>query len=310
MESLKPVVVCIDGGVRLLPDDQRLIEQVALVRRYGGNPSQVEVVERVADADALVLDWAPLIAPSVLDAARELKLICVAGTGYDGRVNLEACRQRGITVCNAPDFASNDVAEAALGLMIVAAHRLVEADRSVRSGKWDPSRFKGTTLSGKTLGVIGVGRIGSRVAQKAEALGMTVLTARSTTPRNQFESLLMASDVLSLHVQLTPMTQGLLGWEEFDLMKQGVIVINTSRGKALKMEALLSNLSNGKVSAAALDVYSEEPLPMNHALLRHPNVIATPHIASHTVEAERRLSETIRENIVNFLNGYPVNVIA
>lgn len=308
MKTKVTKVVSIDCGVRLRPEDQEQLRRVAILEVYGDRPTPEEVTERIKDADVAIFDWTPMTT-AVIAQAEKLKLICLAGTGYQGRVDLDAAREKNITVCNVPDYASDTVAEFAIGLMIAAVHRIVEADRSVHSGEWDPSRFKGTTLSGKTLGVIGIGRIGNKVTQKTHALDMTVLTARSTTPRNQFEKLLEASDVISIHVPLTTTTRNLIGPAEFKIMKDGVVIINTSRGGVLDMDALLDNLRSGKVFAAGLDVFPEEPLPPEHPVRLHQNVITTPHIASHTEEAERRLSQTINDNIIHFLNGDPINVV-
>lgn len=302
-------VVSVDDGVRLLPEDQESLRQVAMLEVYGDRPTPEEAAKRIKDASIAIFDWVPMTAV-IIAQAKNLRLICVAGTGCQGRVDLGECQRRNITVCNAPDYATEAVAEHAVGLMLNAAHRISTADRGIRQEKWQLNAYKGIELWGKTLGIVGHGKIGRRVAGIAkEGLDMNVISVNSKSSRREFETLLKQSDVISLHVPVNEKTRGMLGKKEFRLMKPGVIIVNTARGTNIEMEALIENLRSGKVFATGLDVFPEEPLPAADQLTSFPNVILTPHIASLTSEAETKISRTIKDNIINFIKGNPINVV-
>lgn len=305
----KRKITVIDGGVRLLPQDIKELKKLGEVSIYFDQPRDQQVRDRLQKTNIVVFDHYPMPATAIAAAPR-LEMICIAGSGYDGRVDLEACRRRIITVCNAPDYATESVAQHTIGLMLNAARWISTADRDIRQHQWKPGKYKGVELQRKTLGIIGHGKIGSRVAEIAKkGLGMNVISVNSKSSRQELEILLEQSDVLSLHVPINEKTRGMLGKKEFRLMKPGIILVNTARGKIIAMEVLLDNLSSGKVFAAGLDVFPEEPLPPEHPVRLYPNVIIIPHIASHTKEAERRLSQTILDNVSHFLNGHPINVV-
>lgn len=257
----------------------------------------------------------------VLDAAPQLKIISNYAVGFDN-IDLEAAKRRNILVSNTPsDWVSDSVAEHTFALMLALAHRLVEADAFARSGRykgWDPFLMTGTLLKGKTLGVIGLGRIGADVVKHSHGIGMKV-AYYDTKPNPDFEKqfgarflamddLLKECDVISLHVPLLPTTRHLLSTEQFKLMKPTAIVINTARGPVVDEKAILQALADKRLGGFATDVFECEPSidcdPYDHLELKAmPNVIMTPHIASATLEARQAMSEIAAVNIIAALEG-------
>lgn len=305
----EPTIVITDGLVRISSEDEGILRQYGKVTRYNDTPEQEEGHGRIREAHIIVADWYRMLTPEI-QISSHLGLICIAGTGYDGHVDLPTARERRIVVCNAPEYGTTAVAEFAVGLMLNAARWLGEADRATRQGEWKPKKLKGQELTGKTLGIIGFGRIGKRLADICRmGFDMKIRSVRSTSPREEFESLLRDSDVISIHTPLTDTTQGMLGKNEFALMKPGTVLVNTARANLIDPDALLEAVSSQRI-AVGLDVLPEEPLSTTHPLLRYPNVIVSQHIASHTEEAYEKLSHTIIENVKAYLNGSPVNVVS
>ncbi len=271
-----------------------------------------ELVEVARDADVLIVRSRTHIPARVINALPNLKIIARAGAGLDN-IDVSTARARGIKVINAPDANTLAVAEHTLGLIIALARHIPAADASMKQGRWEKKRFLGTLLEGKTLGIIGFGRIGRQVARRATAFGMRVIVnqprltpelalAEGVTPYDLYDLLEMA-DFVTLHVPMRPENVGLIGQEEIAHMRKGTYIINTSRGGILDEAALLNALNSGHLAGAALDVFENEPNP-NPQLVQHPRVIATPHIGANTVESQRNAAVTIAEQIATELEGF------
>ncbi len=277
--------------------------------------NQQEVLERCRGADIVVLVNTPLTA-GVLEKLENLKMIAVSFTGYD-HVDIEKCRELGITVCNVPEYSTQSVAELVFGMVIAAMRKLIDCDRAVREGRGNEG-LMGRELFGKTMGVIGTGKIGQRVCEIALAFGMRVL-AYSRTEKEELvkkgvkyvplEELLRESDVVSVHVPLNKETEKMIGAKELALLKDGAVIVNAARGKVIDTEALVKELEKGRI-IACLDVFDmEPPLPPDYAILDAKNTILSPHVGYYTQEAlERRLEVTI-ENIRAYMEGKPRNVV-
>ncbi len=290
-----------------------LAEQAQVDDRNG--ISADELLEIIGEYDAVIVRSRTKITAKVLEAAKNLKVIGRAGVGVDN-IDLEAARERGITVVNAPQAATQAVAELVIGMMFALARSLTKADAAMKRGEWIKKKLLGTELHGKTLGIIGMGRIGSRVGQLAKALGMEIvgydplipaeeIERRGAKPVQTLDELYTVADVITLHVPLTPQTRGMIGKEAFGKMKRGVIVLCAARGGVIDEDALLEALESGQVSGAGLDVFAKEP-PGATPLVTHPNVLATPHIGAQTAEAQRRVAIDIATEVLAALNGKPL----
>ncbi len=256
----------------------------------------------------------------MLEKAPKVRVIGRAGVGVDN-IDVEAATRRGIVVMNTPGANAVAVAELAIGMMISLARHLARADASTRAGKWEKKTFQGTELRGKELGILGLGRIGVEVAKRAKALGMTVsahdpyvspaLARDLGLKLCSLDDLYAGSDYLSLHLGLTPQTQGMINAGSLAMMKKGVRIVNCARGELVDEAALCAALRSGQVAGAALDVFVAEP-PKNSPLLELPNLIATPHIGASTAEAQDavgvQLAEQVREYLKNGVVQNAVNV--
>jgi glyoxylate reductase len=236
----------------------------------------------------------------------DLRFVGNYGVGYDN-VDVAACGDRGIAVTNTPGVLDAAVAELTLALMLACRRQLVASDRFVRDARWHtgwsrPERL-GHDLAGATLGLVGLGRIGSEVARRAKAFGMQVIHHRRSDGLS-LDELLRTSDVVSLHVPLTPETQGLLSRERLALLQDGATLVNTARGAILDEGALVDELVSGRISAG-LDVFADEPR-VPERLLDLPNVVLTPHIASATVETRAAMTRVLVDNVLAFLRGEPL----
>ncbi len=274
-----------------------------------------EFLDVIGEYEALVVRSQTKVDRSVIDAARKLRIIGRAGVGVDN-IDIDAATQRGIVVVNAPGGNTISTAEHTIALILAAARRIPQADRSVKSGKWERKKFMGVELRGKTAGVIGLGRVGYEVAKRCKALEMNVIAYDPYVSKERAEkigvrlvdldTLLREADVITVHVPRTKETVGLLGKDEFEKMKDGVIIVNAARGGVVDEKALYEALLSGKVSAAALDVYEKEPPDPSNPLLKLDNVVTTPHIAASTREAQLNVGMIIAEDIVNMAKGLPV----
>ncbi|MGB9866425.1 MAG: phosphoglycerate dehydrogenase [Bacillota bacterium] len=304
------------------PEPVTYLEQNGFsVVRLSRYPAKTEEIQQlIQDVDAVIVGL-ERIDTKLLNHAIKLKVISKHGVGVDN-IDVAAARQRGITVTNVPHESARAVAELAFALMLACARNVVSADKAVRAGNWGP--IFGFELKGKTLGVIGTGAIGSSLAEIALAFGMNVLghdiqesklapaLVSKGARQVDMDTCLKQSDVVSLHVPLTPHTRGLIGREELRKMKPTAILINTSRGEVVDQEALCEALQQGWIAAAGLDVLSTEPPEPGNPLLKMPNVVLTPHMGAYTYESAARTSMVAARNVVEVvLRGkplHPVNV--
>ena len=252
-----------------------------------------ELVKTIHDFHATVVRGATKVTSKAIDAASNLELIVRAGIGLDN-INLEAAKAKGIQVANTPAATSISVAEHTFGLMLAAVRNHGKANLSMKEHKWEKKLFSGTELYGKTLGIMGIGRIGQEVAKRALAFGMKVIAfdvievqTDLDVKQVSWEELISQADIITLHLPLTDKTRHMISDKEFGMMKDGVILINASRGGTVDEKALMEALESGKVRAAALDVFAKEP-PDEFTLVDHPNVIATPHIGAAAKEGQKR----------------------
>ena len=299
----------------LKPAGQAILSQEAEVDDRNGISAE-ELLAVIGNYDAVIVRSRTKITAEVLEAgAPRLKVVGRAGVGVDN-IDLEAAKARGIKVVNAPQASTNAVAELAIGLMFALARRLTEADASMKRGEWLKKHLTGTELHGKTLGVVGMGRIGSRVGALAKALGMEVIgydplipaeeiSRRGAQPVATLPELYAQADVITLHVPLTPETRGMVNAEAFAQMKPGVMLICAARGGVIDEEALYHALESGQVGGAGLDVFATEP-PGASPLVSHPRVVATPHIGAPTKEAQTRVATDIAAEVLAALDGKPL----
>ncbi|HXE91960.1 MAG TPA: phosphoglycerate dehydrogenase [Terriglobales bacterium] len=268
-----------------------------------------DLAAEVVNADALIVRSAVDVDARLLEAAKKLRVIGRAGVGVDN-IDLDAATRRGIAVMNTPGANAVAVAEHTLGLMLALARHLARADALTRAGKWEKKSLQGTELRGKTLGIVGLGRVGMEVARRARAFGMPLLahdpfisTAVARELGVELESLddvFAAADYLTLHVGLTPQTAGMISAEAIARMKKGVRLINCARGELIDEAALAAALQSGQVAGAALDVFAEEP-PRHSPLLGLENVVVTPHIAGSTREAQEAVGYQIALQVKEYL---------
>lgn len=268
-----------------------------------------ELGEALKDYDALVIRSATKVTREVLEASKggRLKLIVRAGVGIDN-IDLVAANEFGVAVRNTPNSSSDSVAELALAHMFAVARFVGTSNYTMRNGEWNKKKYEGVELSGKTLGIVGMGRIGKSLANKATALGMKVVynDAFGKVDGLEYEfldlkDLLKVSDFVSLHVPYDKNVGSLIGKEELAIMKDGAYLINCARGKVVDEEALLEALDSGKIAGAGIDVFEVEP-NTNEALVNHPRVSCTPHIGASTMEAQERIGDEVVSVIKDFFN--------
>ncbi|HIW39428.1 MAG TPA: hydroxyacid dehydrogenase [Candidatus Eubacterium pullicola] len=271
------------------------------------------LIERSRDADIVVLSNFKY-GKDVMESCPSLKMVCVAFTGVD-HVDIDYCREKGITVCNCAGYSTSAVADIVFAMVISLARNIIPCQDKARNGGTKDG-LVGFELDGKTFGIIGTGAIGTRVAKIANAFGCKVIAYSRTKkdlPDVEFvtmEELLKNSDIVSLHVPQTPETTGLIGKEQLELMKPEAILVNTSRGPVVDSAALAAALKNGTIAAAGVDVFNcEPPLPAEEPLLAAPNTLLTPHIAFASHQAFEKRADIVAENIKCWLEGNPQNVI-
>ena len=287
-------------GLAPLRDDARF----ELVNKPGLKGD--DLTNAIAEADAVLVRSATRITRESLSRADRLKAIGRAGVGVD-TIDVEAATERGIPVLTAPEGNTISAAELTMALLLALARKVPGADRSMKAGEWDKKSFTGTELHGKTLGLIGAGRIGGEVARRARGFGMRVLVhdpflnaerARTLDVETAtIEEVIEAADVISAHVPLTDATRNLIGEAQLARMKRGVLVLNVARGGVVDEAALLAALQSGHVAGAALDVFEIEPLPADHPFRSLPNVVLTPHLGASTSEAQHSVAIEIAEAV-------------
>jgi len=285
---------------------------IALLRETGWEiltPAAADVPVQIADADGLVVRSATKVTPALLKNARKLRVVGRAGVGVDN-VDMDAATHHGVLVMNTPGGNSVSVAEHTFALMLALARSVPQANASIQAGKWEKSAFSGTELRGKTIGLVGLGRIGTEVARRAHAFGMRVLAydpyvtpaaAREVdvdlVPLNE---LLERSDVVSLHTALSPATEKIMNAAAIAQMKKGAMLVNCARGELIDEAALAEALRSGKLAGAAVDTFAKEP-PKDSPLVGLPNLIATPHIAGSTREAQEEVGTAVAQQIRDYL---------
>lgn len=268
--------------------------------------NEKELIKTIPGYQAAVVRSATKVTKPVIEAASQLEIIVRAGIGLDN-IDVAAAKAKGVQVANTPAATSISVAEHTFGLMLAAVRNHGKANLSMKEHKWEKKLLSGTELYGKTLGIIGMGRIGYEVAKRALVFGMEIIAydiikveTELDVRQVSLEELLSQADIITLHLPLTEKTKHMISDKEFERMKDGVILINASRGGIVDEKALLEALDSGKVRAAAIDVYEKEP-PEDFSLVDHPNVIATPHVGAAAKEGQKRAGmevvEILRERL-------------
>lgn len=280
-----------------------------------------QIVDRIGDAEIVVINKTP-ISRETIAACANIKYIGVLATGYNV-VDIAAAKERGIPVCNVPTYGTESVGQFAISLLLEICHRIGHHSQAVHEGRWENCQdwcfwdYPQIELLDKTIGIIGFGRIGQVTGRVAKALGMHVLavddypndSGRALAAYVDLETLLAQSDVIALHCPLFPNTQGIINKENIAKMKDGVIIINNSRGQLIVEQDLADALNSGKVYAAGLDVVSVEPISSDNPLLKAKNCIITPHISWAPKEARQRIMQTVVAGVKGFMDGKPLNVV-
>jgi D-3-phosphoglycerate dehydrogenase len=270
-----------------------------------------DLIKVAGEYDSMIVRGRTKVTEAVFDAARRLKVVGRAGVGVDN-IDLLAAKAHSVTVVNAPRSTSRAVAELTLALMLSLARAVPRADAAMKAGQWIKKQLEGVELYGKTLGIIGLGNIGSVVLQCSAAMGMKVIGYDPLLPDDEIRrrgaepvslsDMYIQSDFITLHIPLTADTKGMINQQALSQMKPGVRLICAARGGVIDEDALLESLNSGRVAGAALDVFAKEP-PGQSALASHPNVVATPHIGAQTEEAQARASADIASEVLAALRG-------
>ena len=281
---------------------------------YGEQPDDQTVIERLADVQAVISGWG--MSNTVIAALPQLEVISFTGLGASTYIDIAEASRRNITVTHTIS-AAETIAEHTLALMLDAARHISRLDRDIRKGHWNMD-VVGLDLRGKTLGLVGFGRIAQAVVPLAKAFGMKVIAWTRNPSRAQadqhgieftgLDDLLSTSDIVSLHLMSTPETNGLIHADRLRALKPGALLINTARSKILDEGVMVELLKSGHIAAAAVDVFDEEPIPSGHAFLALDNIVMTPHVAYNTPEALEAMYDTAIDNLVAFYSGEPQNV--
>lgn len=283
--------------------------------------ADVDLAKECPDVQILSVFVNTKLTADVIAALPDLRLVCTRSVGFD-HIDLGACKERGITVCNVPDYGSHVIAEHVFALLLGTLRHITEGNRRVNEGVFDYHGLKGMALNGKTIGIVGTGKIGRKVAQFAHGFDMRILAqdiciveelkTKFGVTYVEREQLFRESDIISLHAPSLPQTKGMINAEAIAQMKDGVIIVNTARGSLIDSQALLTGLESGKVAYALLDVLENESLggEADKALTRHPRVITTPHIAFYADDSVRTMYVDCLESIRTWLNGEkPLHVV-
>lgn len=292
-----------ENGRSILREAAEVVDQTGI--------SADDLLKVVDQYDALIVRGRTKVTEAVFNAGKNLKVVGRAGVGVDN-IDLNAAKQHNVVVVNSPLATTVAVAELTMAIMLSAVREVARADTAMKNGKWLKKELEGAELYHKTLGIIGYGRIGQQVAQRASAFDMRIVAYDPIRPTEEvcqtgcepltLDDLLVQADFITIHTPLNAHTRGMLSTEQFARMKDGVFIIDAARGGVLDEDALLAALESGKVAGAALDVFATEP-PGQAALVCHPKVVATPHIGAQTVEAQARAANDIASEVLRSLRG-------
>ncbi len=301
------------------PSELEPLRKLGQVDFYDGPPSdRAQLIERLRPAEAVVLDYSEMDA-EVLRACERLRFISFLGIGYNSCIDVAEATRRGGAVAYTPDYGATSVAEHALAMILALTRHIGPAFVSVREGRWEPGRFTGMELRGKTLGIVGLGPIGAEMARLGAGLGMRLIgwTRRPSPARAvhgvtlvSLDTLFSTADVVTLHVAYTPESQGLITRARLERMKPEAWFVNTARAKVVDNEALVALLHAGRIRGAALDVHDTEPIPPGDYVFRTlPNVLVTPHIGYNTREASANMLRIAIETVQAFARGERLHVV-
>lgn len=300
------------------PEDLLPVKKLGTVDYYDTPPqNKADLIQRLRDADVVFLDYSVMDA-EVIAACPKLKFICFFGIGYGNCIDVAAATKHGVTVSYTPGYGATAVAEYTLGLMLSLTRHIAASYYSLKHGEWLSAKFQGVDLKGKTLGLVGLGPIGTDMARLGAGIGMHVLawTRSATADRAvhglklvSLEELFSAADVVSIHLSLNAQTERLVSRALLEKMKPSAYFINTSRAKIVDTQALGELLQQGKIAGAGLDVHDEEPAPMNYLFASLPNVLATPHIAYNSKEAGENMLRIAYATLDAFLKGEKLHVV-
>ena len=301
------------------PEDLEPLRKLGEVDFYDGPPlDRATLIERLRPAEAVVLDYSEMDA-EVLRACPRLRFVSFLGIGYNSCIDVAEATRRGVAVAYTPDYGATSVAEHALAMMLALTRHIGPAFVSVREGRWEPGRFVGMQLSGKTLGIVGLGPIGIEMARLGAGLGMRLVgwTRRASKERAvhgltlvSLEELFAGADVVSLHLSYTPESEGIITRTLLERMKPGAWFVNTARARLVDNAALVDLLRAGRIRGAALDVHETEPIPPGEYVFRTlPNVLVTPHIGYNTREASANMLHIAIETVQAFARGERLHVV-
>jgi D-3-phosphoglycerate dehydrogenase len=283
----------------------------------GPPPDKAQLIERLRPAEAVVLDYSEMDA-EVLRACERLRFVSFLGIGYASCIDVAEATRRNVAIAYTPDYGATSVAEHALAMMLALTRHIGQAHESARAGRWEPGRFQGMELRGKTLGIVGLGPIGTEMARLGAGLGMRLLgwTRRAAPERARhgvtlvsLEDLFAAADVISLHLAYTPESQGLISRALLERMKPGAWFVNTARARLVDNDALVDLLRAGRLRGAAIDVHESEPPPADYVFRTLPNVLLTPHIGYNTAEAASNMLRISIATVEAFARGERLHVV-
>ncbi len=315
MHTTKPNVVVTDYTFAHLESERRVIERAGGVLIALQCRTEDDIIRQAANADALLVQWAP-VTRSVIDQLPNCRIIVRYGIGIDN-VDLDAARDRGIIVCNVPDYCIDEVADHALAMTMALIRQLIPADAGLRAGEWNPHpKTRIPAPRQMTFGTVGFGRTAQAVLNRARGFRFKLATFDPYLPasveipsdvaRLEWDELVAEADVISLHVPLTQKTKHLIDEDVLARMKKNALLINTARGGLIDMTALAKALEEETIAGAGLDVFEQEPIPLDHPLLTQRNVIVTPHVAWYSEQSLRLLQQMAAEEIVRGLEGQTV----
>ena len=300
------------------PSDLEPLRKLGQVDFYDGPPpDRAQLIERLRPAEAVVLDYSEMDA-EVLRACERLRFVSFLGIGYNSCIDVAEATRRGIDVAYTPDYGATSVAEHALAMILALTRHIGQAFVSAREGRWEPGRFQGMELRGKTLGIVGLGPIGTEMARLGAGLDMRLLgwTRRASAERARhgmtlvsLEELFATADVVTLHVAFTPESHGLISRALLERMKPGAWFVNTARAKLVDNAALVDLLRSGRLRGAALDVHDTEPPPADDVFRTLPNVLLTPHIGYNTREAASNMLRIAIATVEAFARGERLHVV-